>query len=530
MSIGEAGGPVAQTEAGLVQGVGCEHRPVHVFKGIPFARPPLGALRWQPPQPVVPWDGIRLAKEAGPACVQTATPPQAFYTVDQSLMSEDCLYLNIWAPEDAAGLPVMVWIHGGALIWGAGSDPWYDGTALAEKGVVVVSFNYRLGILGYFSHPELSAESPHCASGNYGTLDQIAALQWVQRNIAAFGGDPQRVTLFGESAGALSITHLMASPLATGLFHGAIAQSAYLPAMPELRSKRFYPSAESTGAKFGEDHDAPTLADLRAMPAEDLIEASATSYGNVGGAMAVVDGWVQHRQIFETFEQGLQAKVPFIASFNSGEQRALDPGTLPPFPSDPVDFETRIKEAYGDLAPEFLRLYPASSVTDSSYDAVRDAYYGWAVEHILRHHSAITPSTWMYYFDHIYPSANERGLGAFHASDIFFTFGQIGPDTQVPPNWPSPAQGPDDVRMARTMMDYFVAFAATGKPDVAEYPLWPRFDRPGQACLVFRDGEALPSTHILPGMFELFDAHFARMRKAGVAWTWENMGTAAVPI
>jgi para-nitrobenzyl esterase len=530
MSIGEAANPVVRIDAGSIEGRFDAERGVEIFKGIPFAKAPVGELRWQPPRPAEPWAHVRSATEAGPACPQTITPPEAFYTFDQPQVSEDCLYLNVWAPRGGRNLPVMLWIHGGALIWGAGSDPWYDGALLANEDVIVVTFNYRLGVLGYFSHPELSAESLHGASGNYGTLDQIAALQWVKRNIAAFGGDPDRVMLFGESAGALSITHLMASPLATGLFHGALAQSVYLPAMPELRAARFGPSAEDAGLAFGQAHGAPTLADLRAMPVDALIDAASTSYGNVGGAMAVVDGWVQHQQVFETFAQGLQAKVPFIAGYNSGEQRALDPGTLPPFPADPVDFETRVRAAYGDLADEFLRLYPPHMVTDSSYDAVRDAYYGWAVERLLRDHRAVTPDAWMYYFDHVYAAADARGLGAFHASDIFFTFGLIGPDTQVPPNWPAPAAEAGDARMARMMMGCFASFARHGNPASESSPAWPAFDADRGSCLVFREGDAIATGRPMPGMFELHDAHFARLMKAGVPWTWVNMGTAATPL
>ena len=530
MGVDAEAGPVVRIESGLIRGTRSIEGVV-AYKGVPYAAPPVGELRWKPPQSAPGWRGVRPATEFGSACLQFPTPPESFYTVDQPWMSEDCLFLNIWVPVGAKNLPVMVWIHGGALIWGAGSDPWYDGARLARRDVVVVTFNYRLGVFGYFSHPELSAESPHGASGNYGTLDQIAVLQWVKRNIASVGGDPARVTVFGESAGALSVAHLMASPLATGLFQGAIAQSVYLPAMPELRSSRFgLASAEAVGAELGRLADAPTLAELRAMPAPVLQDASIGLYSRIGGTTAVVDHWVQPAQIFETFDRGRQATVPFIAGFNSGEQRALDAGTLPPFPADAAAYEDRVRLAYADLAPEFLRLYPANTVVDSSYAAVRDAYYGWAVEKLLRAHGRVCPTTWMYYFDHAYPPAAARGLGAFHASDILFTFGNIGPDAVLPPNWPSPCDSPADIAMADTLMDHWVAFARTGCPASEGHPAWPFFDPDRQAYLLFQDGEASSGQRPMAGMFELQDAYMTRLGVAGRSWTWENIGTAATPI
>lgn len=522
--------PVARVEQGLLQG-GASSGATSVFKGVPYARPPVGGLRWKPPEAASAWAGVRGATEYGPACMQPDSPANSFYFFEETNQSEDCLYLNVWAPKDARNAPVMVWIHGGALINGSAKDPWYDGRALAERGVVVVTINYRLGVFGYFSHPELSAESPHRASGNYGTLDQIAALKWVKRNIAAFGGDPARVTVFGESAGALSVAQLMASPLAAGLFQGAIAQSVYLPAMPELRASRFgLAPAEASGAEFGRKHAVPTLADLRGMPATALQRAAEEDISVIGGTTGVVDGWVQRAQIFETFAQGNQAKVPFITGFNSGEQRALDPGALPPFPRTPAEYEARVRSAYGDLADAFLRLYPAGSVTDSSYAAVRDAYYGWAVEQLARTHSKLTPSTWVYYFDHVYPSAAARGLGAFHSSDVAFVFGSVGPGAVTLSNWPSAPSGGEDVAMSHTLMDYWVAFARTGRPAPKGQPTWPSFEVGQRSYMALRDGAAVPSAELMPGMFELQDAYMRRLEAAGRNWSWANMGVAATPL
>ena len=517
--------PTAKVDGGTVGGAASEG--LQIFKGIPFATPPIGENRWKPPQPVTPWDGIRLATRFGPASLQTETPADAFYTVEQPEMDEDCLFLNIWAPDDADRLPVMVWVHGGALGWGAGSDLWYDGGQLARRGVVLITFNYRLGIFGYFSHPELSAESEHASSGNYGTLDQIAALSWVRRNIAAFGGDPANVTVFGESAGALSVTHLMASPLASGLFQRAIAQSAYLPAMPELRRARFgFPAAEVSGEAFGCRHGLRDLAALRAMPADALTDASADSYGGMGGAHAVVDGWVLQHQIFETFERGEQTAVPLIAGYNSGEILAQDPAVLPLLPETEAAFESHVRQAYGHAADRFLALYPAASPRSSAYASIGDAFYGWATEKLLRLQSILTNQTWMYHFDHVYASAAARHLGAFHASDISFTFGNIGADAKVPSNWPAPAQESIDFRMSETMMDRFVAFARDGAPG----PAWPLYDAAASRHVVFSDGDAEAANGFLPDMFALHDEHIKRLRRDDASWNWGNVGIAALPL
>lgn len=528
MSSGDVTERMVRVDTGVLQGIATGDPAISAFRGIPYAAAPTGALRWRPPAPAAAWEGVRQAAEPGASCLQPVTPPDAFYTIDQPRMSEDCLFLDVWAPDGARGLPVMVWIHGGAFVWGAGSEPWYDGTRLAAKNIVVVTFNYRLGVFGYFAHPGLSAESPHGASGNYGTLDQIAALEWVRRNIAAFGGDPTRVTIFGESAGALSVVQLMASPLAAGLFGAAIAQSVYMPAMPELATACLgLAPAETVGAEFGDRHGAPTLADLRAMPAEALLAISTETYAAIGGTTAVVDGWVQHAQIYETFDQGLQARVPLIAGFTSGEQRGLDPGLLPPFPQDAADFERKMCQAYGEHAGEFLRLYPAQAVVDSSYAAVRDAYYGWAVERLLQAHHRLTPSTWMYLFDHVYRSAEQRGLGAFHASDVQFTFGNVGAGSPTLRNWPAPPDAPADVEMAEVMMNHWTALARSGRPEGEGLAAWPVFDLERQCCLVLRDGSATSLERLMPGMFEFQDAYMRRLQDAGIPWTWANMGTAA---
>jgi para-nitrobenzyl esterase len=294
---------------------------LRVFKGIPFATPPVGPLRWKPPADMPRWNGIRNATDFGPACLQPKPQLSNVYTRDPMPMSEDCLTLNIWAPKNAHNAPVFLWIYGGALVGGASRDPFYDGSRLADQGIVVVTINYRLGVLGWLAHPELSKESPLGISGNYGLLDQIAALKWTRRNIAAFGGDPSNVTIAGESAGALSVMYLMASPPARGLFAKAIAESAYMISTPELKeSKHGMPSAEESGVKLAAALHAPNIAALRAMDADKLVERATRAGFAPWGA---IDGHILTHQLVEVFDRGEQAPVPLLAGFNSGEIRSL---------------------------------------------------------------------------------------------------------------------------------------------------------------------------------------------------------------
>lgn len=527
----QAAGPTVKTANGVLEGAAVADGAVAAFLGVPYAKPPVGDLRWKPPELAAPWTGVRPALEAGQACMQPNAGPRGFYTDPPARMGEDCLHLNVWAPKGVKNAPVMLFIHGGALVTGQGGSPRYDGTKLAQQGVVVVTINYRLGIFGYFAHPELSAESPHRASGNYGTLDQIAALRWVQQNIAAFGGDPKRVTVFGQSAGGQSVSVLMASPLSAGLFQRAIAQSGYLIAIPELRRARFgLPAAEDAGAQFGRTHDAPTLAALRAIPAERLLTIAADNPNNsFGAASPVVDGWVQKAQIFETFEAGREAKVPFIAGFTSGEMKSFDPGALPTPPSDAAGYEARARALYGPAAADYLKVYPAADFAESNFAGFRDAYFGWGTERLLQLHVRNGQPGWLYYFDHVYPSAAERGVGAFHSSDVPFVFANVGPNALAPKNWPAPPVGAEDADMAKAVMAYWTAFAATGQPDAKGQHAWPAFTTPDGGYLLLQDGRAIAAKALLPGMFGVQEAQMTRLRAAGTAWTWANTGLGAAP-
>lgn len=482
-----------------------------VYRGIPYAAAPVGDRRWKPPGPAPRWNGVRDASQFGAACVQPALPPSSLYYEVFARTSEDCLTLNVWAPEDARHAPVIVWIHGGSLRIGGSASPIYDGANFARRGAVFVSINYRLGALGWMAHPALSAESPDGVSGNYGLLDQIAALRWVRANIAAFGGDPHNVTVMGESAGALSVSYLLVSPLARDLFDKAIIQSANARAFPELSEPAFgMPSAEATGARMFDELGLSDLSTARAMDAQQLIDRT-TRAGFA--AQGTVDGKVLPMQIIEAFDRGMQAKVPVLAGINSGEVRAQR-ALLPPAPDNAEIYERAIAEAHGDLAPAFLALYPSDRIEQSMLATARDAIYGWATERIVRKQTAAGQNAYFFVFDHCYPAARNRDLCAFHAGELPFVFGRLRREN-LPPNWPAPGR-PADAALSRTMMDYWVSFAATGTPQSDRGPPWPSYGD-GEAYMRFDHG-AHACVDPFPGMFELHEKIVQRHKRAGEQW------------
>ncbi|MBI1406258.1 MAG: carboxylesterase family protein [Caulobacter sp.] len=513
--------PTVQTRQG--QAVGAIEGGLRVFRGLPYALPPVGERRWRQPEPPAAWSGPRDAAAFGPACQQPAYPAASVYFEPLPALSEDCLTLNVWTPPGAAGAPVIVWIHGGSLTYGSAASPMYDGGEFARRGVVFVSINYRLGVFGWLAHPALSAESPRGISGNYGLLDQIAALQWVRDNIAAFGGDPARVTVMGESAGALSITYLLSSPDARGLFARAIVESPNIRAVPRLREPVFgLPPAEATGAALAASLGAADLAALRALGPEALIEAAArTRFVSQG----TIDGVVLPDQVVEVFDQGRQARVPVLIGFNSGEtrsQRLLAPKP----PETEALYRDGAARTYGDLAPDFLRLYPPTDMEASLLTATRDAIYGWASERMVRQQTAAGLPAYLYIFDHCYPAARARDLCAFHASELPFVFGRTGDGAALPPNWPAPV-GDGDQALADRMIAYWVRFASAGAPGDAGGPDWPAY---GQTQAYMRFG-ATPAalTDPEPGMFELQEAVSRRRRCHGQQW-FINLGPAAPPL
>jgi para-nitrobenzyl esterase len=462
------------------------------------------------------WSGVRDAKLFGAACVQP--PPRAgnIYADAPAAISEDCLFVNIWVPQNARKAPVFVWIYGGALSSGASNLSMYEGSKLASRGVVFVSINYRLGILGYLAHPQLSAESPEKISGNYGLKDQIEALRWIQRNIAAFGGDPSNVTIAGESAGALSVMHLMSSPPARGLFAKAIAQSAYMISLPELKQAKYGGlSAETIGEQLATAIGAPDLAALRSMDATALTTAAArTGYFPMNN----VDGQTLKRQIVDTFERGEQAKVPILAGFNQGEIRSLRV-LIPPVPGDAATYESAIRSRYADLADRFLKLYPSTNLEESILAITRDSLYGWTAEKLVKSQTAIGERAFLYLFDHGYPAADTAGLHAFHASEIPYVFGNID---RTSPVWPKIPDTPAERAMSDAMADYWTSFARSADPRAAHQPDWPAYGST-RAYMHFVE-RPQPDTQLMPGMFELNDEVVCRRRARGdQAWNW-NVG------
>ena len=512
--------PVVDAPAGKLQGEAVGQ--IRVFKGIPFALAPDGARRWKPPLPAPKWKGTRDATKFGPACVQPKARSQSIYTWDLAAMSEDCLSLNIWSPADARKAPVFVWIHGGALTTGTASDPLYDGTRFAERGIVVVTINYRLGVLGYFTHPALSAESRRNISGNYGLLDQIEALRWVKRNISAFGGDASNVTIAGESAGALSVMYLMAAPDARGLFAKAIAESAYMISTPELRSTTFGDVAgEPAGVWLAGKLGASDLAGLRSMDADAITNGAAAAGWLPFGT---IDGRILPRQLVDVFDRGEQAKVPILAGFNSGEIRSLR-YLVPQLPADAATYEKQIRERYADLSTAFLERYPSTNMQESMFATTRDALYGWTSERLVAKQTAVGAPSYLYFFDHGYPAADSMGLHAFHASELPYVFGTA---SKTPAYWPAVPATPAEAQFSDAMVSYWATFARDGKPSASGMPQWSPYGAE-RAYMAFEDTPRA-KTNLLPGMYELTEKIVCRRRaNRGIPWNW-NVGLVSPPL
>jgi para-nitrobenzyl esterase len=513
--------PVIEAPAGSVRGEALDG--VTAFRGIPYAEAPTGRMRWRAPVTAAGWDGVRDATQYGPACHQPPSRPGSIYApAETPRMSEDCLSLNVWTPRNAENAPVFVWIHGGSLTGGSGSEAMYDGARMAAEGIVVVTINYRLGVLGYLAHPDLSEESPDRVSGNYGLLDQIEALRWVNRNIAAFGGDPHNVTIAGESAGALSVMYLMAAPQAHGLFHKAVAQSAYMISTPALdETVHGTPSAEDAGLALSRQLEVRGLARLRAMDPQALtIGAAMSGFLPLGN----VDGHVLPAQPVEAFERGETAPVPILAGFNEGEIRSLR-FLLPPRPASAEAYEAAIRAAYGDLADAMLERYASGNLDEAMLATTRDAMYGWTAERLVRSQTAQGQPSFLYYFNHSYPAADEAGLHAFHASEIPYVFG--GGD-RTPPNWPAIPETDVESSLSDAMLSYWVSFVREGVPSAEGQPAWRAYGE-DRAYIAF-DQTPDGGEHLMPGMFELVEEVVCRRRAQGdLPWHW-NVGVVSPPL
>jgi len=481
---------------------------VRSFKGIPYAEPPVGDKRWTAPVAAGPWKGVRDAHDFGASCYETSYSPQSLFYIPQPKLSEDCLFLNVWTPPHAKKAPVIVWIHGGGYVRGGSWEPQYEGTHFAEHGVVFVSINYRLGPLGWLALPELSAESPHGVSGNYGQLDQIEAVKWVKKNIAAFGGDPGNVTIDGESAGGVSMALMMVSPLARGLFQKVIAESLGIQSGAELKQRNHgLPSAEENGTAFEKALGAADLQALRAIDPKTVTEHA----GFRGGPN--VDGWVVPAQIVDVFDRKQEAVVPVLMGFNRNEIYPVLIGFLPrSLPDSSAVYESDIQKRFGDLTAEFLRLYPGSDIRDSILAARRDAVFGWSAMRIVRDEAKAGMPSYLYFFDHAYPAAEARGFHAFHGSEMPYTFGHVGKGAVLPPNWPLP-DGPKETALSDAMISYWTSFARTGVPKAPGQPDWPTY-APNKSYMDFAE-TPVPSTDLMPGMFELQESIVERSRRAG---------------
>ena len=492
-----------KTANGVLESTAPPKDGVRSFKGIPFAAPPVGDLRWKEPQPVKNWKGVRNADNFGARCVQRSGGD---YWFRSDGMSEDCLYLNVWTPAKSAGekLPVLVYIFGGGFQQGDGSEPRYDGESMARKGIVAVSINYRLGIFGFFSHPDLTQESPHHASGNYGLLDQVAALQWVQKNIAAFGGDPRRVTIAGESAGSISVSALMASPLSKDLFAGAIGESgALIGTLPP------HPLAETeqNGVKFAETAGVTSIAGLRALSADKIMELDAPparGAGAPGGVPRIsfspnLDGYFLPKTLVQIFEAGEQAKVPLLAGSNSAEQGAY--AILGRNDPTVENFDAAVRKLYGDNADQILKVY-APTTPEEVIQAATDlgsarfiAFGTWKWTELQAANSG--KPVYRYYYTQQRPamipgsgpgappagadSTGGRGSGgaagrggfaaprgAVHSSEIQYALGNLDLDSRY-------AWGADDHKVSDTMSAYFANFIKTGDPNGPGLPEWPPY-------------------------------------------------------
>jgi para-nitrobenzyl esterase len=478
-----------KTAGGVVEGMGRQASGVRIFRGIPFAQPPVGDLRWKPPQPVKSWDGVRQATKFGPRCMQAPVFGDMNFRSDG--MSEDCLYLNVWTPakSDKERLPVMVYFYGGGFVAGDGSEPRYDGESIAAKGVVAVTVNYRLGVFGFLAHPELSKESPHHASGNYALLDQAAALRWVHDNIAAFGGDPRRVTIAGESAGSVSVSAQMASPLSKDLIAGAIGESGSimgtLPPVPLAQ-------AEQSGAKFAAELGATSLAALRALSTQQIFEAATKGgFASVGRFPITIDGYFLTEDPRATYAAGRQAHVPLLVGWNSEEMTwaALLRGKEP----TPENYAAAVREQLGPRADEALKLYPASTreeVIESATDLAGDRFIGYSTwKWFDMQVKTGGKPVYRYFYARPRPAMRPEmgnatpGLaggvvrgnappppparGAVHSAEIEYALGNLSTNNVY-------AWTPEDYKVSKLLEEYFANFIKKGDPNGPGLPIWPK--------------------------------------------------------
>lgn len=516
------------TRSGWLAGTITADGEIQVFKGIPYAAPPIGKLRWRPPQLVTPWSGVRPATEFGPRCIQPDRSQRSIGYFGPEMESEDCLYLNIWTQGRSGIRPVMVWFHGGAFYLGSGSLPIFNGEQLARAGVVLVTVNYRLGRLGFLAHPELSRESGYGASGNYGLLDQVAALRWIQDNIASFGGDPRRVTVFGQSAGSVSVSCLMSTPIAKGLFHRAIGQSGALFAPPAASSgtgdsMQTLDDAERSGSELARALGASTSEDLRALPARQLqlarphksggdepYDPSHVPRGSFDTAYPIVDGYVLPDSAFAIFAEGRQNDVPLLTGSTANE------GATMPRASSVSQFLAESRSEFGELFAWFSKLFPAEN-DDQALDASQSAFgyrnFIWQNWTWARMHEQTGRSKTFYYrFVRVPPLPPDADffentaskLRAFHGGEIPYVFRNLHVR-----NWP---WQDIDRQLSWSMSSYWLNFVTAGDPNGEKLPNWPNFSITRPQVMIFGDDVCVSSIPEKERL-EFWDAFYSRARR-----------------
>ena len=471
-----------KTEQGNLHGKLINVGKVRAFLGIPFAAPPVGALRWKAPEPAAHWKGEHDATKYGAHCLQTPFEDMSFQDAGAS---EDCLYLNVFTPANAKGsskLPVMFWIHGGGYFSGSASEPRHNGDFLPGKGVVLVTINYRLGVFGFLATKELMQESGGSA-GNYGLMDMIAALQWVKANIAKFGGDAENVTIFGESAGSFAVSTLMASPMAQGLFTRAIGESGG--ALDDQLGGRTLAQQTQAGDDWAQSLGAKSLAALRDLPAETILQASRKS--GAPRFSEIIDGKVLTEPVAATYAEGKQAHVPLLAGWNrdEGNMEAAKGMTV-------AQWQSQAAMNFADHAAEFLELYPATDdeqAARSSIDYSGDTFiafgtWKWIEAQVKTGEAPV----YRYHFELAAPvSKFDPDAAAFHSDDIEYVFGAL--DTRPGAVWRD-----EDRKLSELMMDYWTNFAKTGDPNGPGLPAWPRYDKTGAVMHLDRETHASPAT------------------------------------
>lgn len=487
-----------KVEEGIVQGT--IEDGLTVYKGIPFAAPPVGDLRWKAPQPAEKWEGVKMTTEFAPGPIQGGTPPSG--------KSEDCLYLNVWTPAKSADdkIPVLVWIYGGGFGAGATSEPNYSGQNLAKKGVVLVSIAYRVGQLGFMAHPELSAENPNKVSGNYGLLDMISGLEWIQKNIAGFGGDPNKVTIFGESAGGIAVSMICASPLAEGLFHGAISQSggSFGPSRSTTypgENQKNLSDAEKDGLAFAEAAGVSSIAELRAIPSDQLPS---------GRGWPIIDGYVIPDDQHNLYEEGKYNDTPILIGYNSDEGLSFSRET------NPQAYIDAVKERYGKFADALIKAYPVGedNIPKTARDLSRDVAFGWHTWSWARLQAETGKSkVFYYYFDQHpdYPEDSPRyGQGSPHGQDVAYVFENL--------NSENPQVTENDLEISDAMGTYWTNFAKFGDPNGEGVPEWPEFTMENQEVMYFSKTPypgPVPSAESLESLDDYFEW---RRTPEGVAW------------